>query len=80
MVVAKVSKSYCIDDFNPCIDCKDYGKNCTGIDGGECEKCQTFLSIKFQFEKQQREIAVTRKFISRNNLEYDLLSFALSND
>lgn len=75
-----MSKSYSIADFNPCIDCKEYGKNCTGTDGGECEKFKAFLGIKWQFEKQEREIAVTRKFISRNNLEYDLLSFALSND
>ncbi len=73
-------KNYNIEDFSPCIDCKDYGKNCTGIDGGECEKCNAYLSIKWQLEKQEREIALTRKFISRNKLEYELLSFALSND
>ena len=71
------SKLYTIDDFSPCVNCENYWKDCTGIDGGECEKCNAFLRIKSQFEKNEREIKAYRKFIEKYDLEFELFSFVI---
>lgn len=69
---------YCIDDFSPCTSCLT--KECGLVDGNECEKCNDFLKIKSKFYEQEKELNVTREYISRNNLEWDLLSFSIRED
>ena len=63
-----------LDDFSPCINCKI--KECGLIDGKECDKQRAFEKFKQDYFTYKSEIEVIREYISRNNLEWDLLSFA----
>lgn len=67
--------NYVVDDFSPCINCKT--KECGLIDGQECDKQRAFEKFKQDYFTYKSEIEVTREYISRNNLEWDLLSFSL---
>lgn len=63
------------EKLNPCIKCVD--KTCGLQDGQECEKCRIFFQLEKDFIELKREIDITRKYISYNNLEWDLLSFSI---
>lgn len=63
------------EKINPCTGCKEYGKLCNGIDGGECEKANIFYDFVAMFKKLSNEIQVTRSYIHDMNLEWDLISY-----
>lgn len=68
-----IAIEYVVDDFSPCVNCKT--KECGLIDGQECDKQRAFKKFKQDYFICKNEIEVTREYISRNNLEWDLLSF-----
>ena len=70
-------KKYDLEDFSPCKVCLT--RECGLIDGNECEKCNSFLTLKSEFESMQTELFVTRRFIYEHNLVFELLSFIENN-